>query len=69
MNFSGKDLLLAELPFAGAYLHRDQTAGHHFKIVLDCIFGVQNYRNELIWNRTAWSRSFSSTAWASLMWW
>jgi site-specific DNA-methyltransferase (adenine-specific) len=31
------------------YLHCDQTAGHYIKIVMDAIFGVNNFRNEIVW--------------------
>lgn len=31
------------------YLHCDPTASHYLKILLDAIFGVENFRNELIW--------------------
>ena len=34
------------------YLHCDPTASHYLKIVLDTIFGVKNFRNEIIWKRT-----------------
>src|SRR5476649_2624658 len=34
------------------YLHCDPTASHYLKIVLDGVFGNQNYRNEIIWKRT-----------------
>lgn len=33
------------------YLHCDPTASHYLKIVLDAIFGVQNFRNEIYWKR------------------
>jgi len=33
------------------YLHCDPTASHYLKIVLDTIFGVRNFRNEIIWKR------------------
>lgn len=33
------------------YLHCDQTASHYLKILLDHIFGTQNFRNEIIWKR------------------
>ncbi len=33
------------------YLHCDPTASHYLKIVLDAIFGPENYRNEIIWQR------------------
>lgn len=35
------------------YLHCDPTASHYLKIVLDTIFGSQNYRSEIIWKRSA----------------
>ncbi len=34
------------------YLHCDPTAAHYLKIILDQIFGVQNFKNEIIWQRT-----------------
>jgi len=35
------------------YLHCDPTASHYLKVVLDAIFGPQNFRNEIIWQRTS----------------
>ncbi|MCY3914647.1 MAG: DNA methyltransferase [Chloroflexi bacterium] len=35
------------------YLHCDPTASHYLKIVLDAIFGPENFRNEVIWRRTS----------------
>lgn len=34
------------------FLHCDSTAGHYLKALLDAIFGPQNFRNEIIWQRT-----------------
>jgi site-specific DNA-methyltransferase (adenine-specific) len=34
------------------YLHCDPTASHYLKILLDAIFGQENYLNEIIWQRT-----------------
>jgi site-specific DNA-methyltransferase (adenine-specific) len=34
------------------YLHCDPTASHYLKIVLDTIFGFNNFRNEIAWRRT-----------------
>ena len=31
------------------YLHCDQTACHYVKIIMDGIFGHENFRNEVIW--------------------
>jgi site-specific DNA-methyltransferase (adenine-specific) len=39
-------------PTGSLYLHCDPTASHYLKIILDTIFGVQNFRNEIIWKRT-----------------
>ncbi len=33
------------------YLHCDPTMSHYLKILLDCIFGHKNFRNEIIWQR------------------
>lgn len=33
------------------YLHCDSTASHYLKIVLDGVFGKENYRNEITWKR------------------
>ncbi len=33
------------------YLHCDPTASHYLKLVLDAIFGIENYRNEIVWKR------------------
>ena len=33
------------------YLHCDPTMSHYLKMVLDAIFGIQNYRNEITWKR------------------
>jgi len=34
------------------YLHCDTSASHYLKIVLDTIFGFENFRNEITWQRT-----------------
>ena len=31
------------------YLHCDPTASHYLKIILDTIFGLKNFRNEIAW--------------------
>ncbi len=31
------------------YLHCDPTMSHYLKIVMDCIFGEKNFRNEVVW--------------------
>lgn len=39
-------------PNGSIYLHCDPTASHYIKIMMDGIFGHQNFRNEIIWRRT-----------------
>ena len=38
-------------PTGSLYLHCDPTASHYLKIILDTVFGAQNYVNEIIWKR------------------
>ena len=38
-------------PTGSFYLHCDPTASHYLKIILDQIFGVENFRNEVVWKR------------------
>jgi DNA modification methylase len=40
-------------PTASLYIHCDPTASHYLKIMLDAIFGVENYRSEISWTRTS----------------
>jgi site-specific DNA-methyltransferase (adenine-specific) len=39
-------------PTGSLYLHCDPTASHYLKIVLDQVFGAENFRNEIVWRRT-----------------
>ncbi len=40
-------------PTGSLYLHCDPTASHYLKILLDAIFGPENFRNEIVWKRTS----------------
>ena len=40
-------------PTGSIYLHCDPTASHYLKVVMDAIFGKENFINEVIWQRTA----------------
>jgi len=40
-------------PTGSIYLHCDPTASHYLKVMMDTIFGAQNFRNEIIWKRTS----------------
>ncbi len=35
------------------YLHCDPTASHYLKLLLDCVFGKQQFQNEISWKRTS----------------
>ena len=39
-------------PTGSIYLHCDPTASHYLKLLMDAVFGRENYRNEIIWKRT-----------------
>jgi len=39
-------------PTGSIYLHCDPTASHYLKLVLDAVFGNENFLNEIIWKRT-----------------
>ncbi len=34
------------------YLHCDPTASHYLKLLMDTVFGVENFRTEISWKRT-----------------
>jgi len=38
-------------PTGSIYLHCDPTASHYLKLLLDQIFSVKNFQNEIIWKR------------------
>ncbi|MDQ2729267.1 MAG: restriction endonuclease subunit M [Actinomycetota bacterium] len=40
-------------PTGSLYLHCDPTASHYLKVVLDAIFGPEQFLNEVIWQRTS----------------
>ncbi len=46
------ELRRALKPTGSLYLHCDPTASHYLKLLLDGVFGGENFRNELIWPRT-----------------
>ena len=39
-------------PTGSIYLHCDPTASHYIKVMMDGIFGHNNFRNEIVWKRT-----------------
>ncbi len=39
-------------PTGSIYLHCDPTASHYLKLLMDAVFGADNFRNEITWKRT-----------------
>jgi adenine specific DNA methylase Mod len=40
-------------PTGSIYLHCDPTASHYLKLLMDAIFGPENFLNEIVWKRTS----------------
>lgn len=40
-------------PTASIYLHCDPSASHYLKLLLDAIFGPENFKSEIVWKRTS----------------
>jgi site-specific DNA-methyltransferase (adenine-specific) len=40
-------------PTGSLYLHCDPTASHYLKILLDAVFGPENFLNDIVWKRTS----------------
>lgn len=38
-------------PTGSVYLHCDPTMNHSLKLLMDAIFGIHNFRNDIIWQR------------------
>jgi site-specific DNA-methyltransferase (adenine-specific) len=45
------ELRRALKPTGSLYLHCDTTASHYLKLLLDAVFGPNNFRNEITWKR------------------
>ena len=39
-------------PTGSIYLHCDPTASHYLHLLMDAVFGPDNFRNEIVWKRT-----------------
>lgn len=57
-----KELHRVLKPTGSLYLHCDPTASHYLKILLDSIFGNQNFSNEIIWKRTTTKNDYKQGA-------
>src|SRR5450756_1629786 len=38
------------------YLHCDPTASHYLKLLMDAVFGVDYFRNEIVWHYSGWNK-------------
>ena len=50
---------------ASIYVHLDYHIGHYVKILMDEIFGEENFRNEITWNSTA-SHNDATTSYSEI---
>ena len=39
-------------PTGSIYLHCDPAASHYLKMLMDAVFGPENFRNEIVWRRS-----------------
>lgn len=46
---------------ASIYVHLDWHIGHYVKILLDEVFGEDNFRNEIIWHYSGWNKKLNSS--------
>lgn len=52
-------------PNGSIYLHCDPTASHYLKLIMDGVFGPQNFRSEIVWKR-ATAHSDATTKFATV---
>lgn len=52
-------------PTGSLYLHCDPVASHYLKIILDVVFGPENFRNEITWKRQS-AHSDAKLKWANV---
>ncbi|UCD02382.1 MAG: hypothetical protein JSV23_05060 [Promethearchaeota archaeon] len=56
LNFLYERLVLMKILLAGKgsiYIHLDWHISHYIKLIMDEIFGIENFRNEIIWGYPA----------------
>ncbi len=42
-------------PSGSIYLHCDQTASAHLRLLMDAVFGPNNFHNEIVWHYRRWT--------------
>lgn len=40
-------------PTGSIYLHCDPTASHYLKLLMDSVFGAENFKSEIVWKRSS----------------
>lgn len=43
------------------YVHLDWHVGHYVKLLMDEIFGKENFRNEIIWHYSGWNKKLKNS--------
>lgn len=46
-------------PTGSIFIHCDDTTSHYLKLLMDAVFRPQNYRNEIVWERTTGRKGVS----------
>ncbi len=49
-------------PTGSIYLHCDPTASHYLKVLMDAVFGIDQFRNDITWKRKAGRGETNRTA-------
>ncbi len=44
-------------PAGSIYLHCDPSAGHYLKLLMDSVFGRENFKNEIVWHYRRWTNA------------
>ncbi|MEZ8236069.1 DNA methyltransferase [Vibrio splendidus] len=47
-------------PNGTIYVHIDHNEGHYLKVLMDEVFGKENFRNEIIWRYSGWNKKLKT---------
>ncbi|WP_137166545.1 DNA methyltransferase [Salinimonas lutimaris] len=47
-------------PNGTIYVHIDHNEGHYLKVLMDEVFGEENFRNEIIWRYSGWNKKLNT---------
>ncbi|PMH37945.1 hypothetical protein BCU69_20925 [Vibrio cyclitrophicus] len=47
-------------PNGTIYVHIDHNEGHYLKVLMDEVFGEENFRNEIIWRYSGWNKKLKT---------